>query len=211
MRNFLLVVVLALSASMAFAAPVYTIYTDQAAWLAATPGDHDPFGPPQNIGELAVISSVGSFGAPRGVFPAGTNVWTDRVTVAGGETTTFSDGDFYEDGQTVYYAFGGFWDFSPGGWGQGLTLALNNGLSFSICGNPAGCGAGMVVPDGTFFGVVTTPSFTTLTISADGQPGIAETFDLSHLDMVHSIPEPATMLLLGAGLLGLGLLKRSRA
>jgi len=205
MRKLLLLLVLTLSISTAFAGPV--IYTNYNAWLAATPGDHDAFGPPENLGDLAVTSTVGSFGAPRGTFTE-TYVWNDRVTVAGGEVTIFSDGD--RDPQVPYYAFGGFWDFSPGGYGQGLTLTLNNGQSFNICGDVAnGCPGGTLVPDETFFGVVTSP-FTTLTITAGPYSGSAETFDLSDLDMVH-IPEPATMVLLGAGLLGLGLLRRSLA
>jgi len=40
-------------------------------------------------------------------------VWDDRVTDWWGEATLFFDGD--GDGRIPYYAFGGFWDFSPGG------------------------------------------------------------------------------------------------
>ncbi len=208
MKGLFVALVLALWISTAFAGTV--VYTDYNAWLAATPGDHDAFGPPENLGALAVNTATGAFGAPRGVFPAGTNVWNDRVTVDGHEVTSFFDGD--RDPQIPFYAFGGFWDFSPGGYGQGLTLTLDNGYSIDICGDIAnGCPGGLLVPDGTFFGVVTSP-FTTLSISADHQAGSAETFDLSNLDMVHTgIPEPATILLLGAGLLGLSLLRKARA
>ncbi len=208
-KFFLLLAVLSLAVPTAFAGSV--IYTDYNAWLAATLGDHDAFGPPENLGDLNVITQTGSFGPPQGTFTE-TFVWNDRLVV-GGSVTTFFDGD--GDAQIPYYAFGGFWDFAPAGWGDGLTLTLDNGQSFSICGDPnpvtEGCGLNgvMYIPDQSFFGVVTSP-FTTLTISAGPLPQVAETFDLSQLDMVHT-PEPATMLLLGAGFLGLGLVKRSRA
>ena len=163
----LILLLLVLSVSAALAGPV--VYTDYSAWLAATPGDHDKFGPPENLGDLAVTTGTGSFGAPRGVFPTGTNVWNDRVTLDLGEATTFYDGD--ADANIPYYAFGGFWDFSPGGYGQGLILTLNNGQSFQICGDPIGCVPNArLVPDGTFFGVVTN-GFTSLTITAGTDPG----------------------------------------
>ena len=206
MKGLFVALVLALSISTAFAGTV--TYTDYNAWLAATPGEHDAFGASQDLGALAVTTATGSFGAPRGIFPAGAKVWNDRVTVSGHEVTSFFDGD--RDAQIPYYAFGGFWDFSSGGYGQGLTLTLDNGFSIDVCGDTVnGCPGGLLVPDGTFFGVVTSP-FTTLTISADHQGGTAETFDLSKLDMVHT-PEPATIFLLGAGLLGFGLLRKARA
>ncbi len=190
----------------------FDVYTDQTAWLAAVAGnDIDAFGAGQSLGELSVTTTTGSFGAPQGVFPAGTNVWNDQVTLAGGEVTTFFDGD--GDPSIPYFAFGGFWDFSPGGWGQGLTLEVDQTTQvMNICGDVVnGCGGGLVVPDGTFFGIVATSgTFNSMSISADGEPGNAETFDLSQFAMVHT-PEPAAFLLAGGALMSLGVLKRFRS
>src|SRR5271169_6123316 len=119
--------VLVLSASTALASPgplTVTIYTNYAQWWQATQNwSHYPFTAVENLGfNQSVLTDAGSFGPPRGVFPAGTNAWNDRVTESVGESTTFWLTDYLTKGGPQ--AFGGYWDFSPGGWGQGLTLTV---------------------------------------------------------------------------------------
>jgi len=210
--------VLTLSATSVLAVPLtFTVYTNYNQWWQATQTwAHYPFTAVESLGfNQSVLTDAGSFGPPRGVFPAGTNVWNDRVTVAGGQTTTFWLTDYLGHGGPQ--AFGGYWDFSPGGWGQGLTLTISllpigSEHIQDICGNVAGCLGGpsetTFVPDGSWFGIVANKPFGSITITADHQPGVAETFDLSAFDMART-PEPGSLILLGSGALGLaGILRR---
>jgi PEP-CTERM motif len=198
-----------LFATSAFAGITFTAYSSYPTWSAATAGwSHYPFlGVPVNQSQnpgTSFLSSAGSFGPPRGVFVGTYNqVWTDRVTQQFNETTTW-----WITGLDLQ-AFGGYWDFSPGGHGQGLTLTIallgpGSQHVFDICGDPA-CnvpGQSYYVPDGTWFGVVGDAPFTSMTITADHQPGSAETFDLAGLDLAR-VPEPGSLMLLGTGILGL--------
>ena len=228
MRNKLLLVVVLFFAVGAVASTM-TVYQDYGAWLNATsPANFAPPLPqgcngqwwchyqfqPVPVNESqnpysAVLSSDGSFGPPRGVFMGVYDqVWTDLVTVPGNEFTTWSVPG------VPLYAFGAYWDFSPAGYGNGLTLTISGSFGSlhvaDIC-NPANCVLDVgtwAVPDGTWFGVVTNFPFDSFTISADHQPGNSETFDVAGLDMA-TVPEPGSLILLGSGILGIaGTLRR---
>jgi hypothetical protein len=167
-------------------------YTSQAAFEAAV---GTTFTEPFDSGGLqsftGVVSTVGHIGPARGVLTG--SVWNDRPTLSGGESTTFS----YLPGPLL--GAGALWDTSPGGEGQGLALTINlvGGGTESV---------GSIGPiDGTFFGFTSTDAFVSFTIKADGNPGVAETYDMDNLEFAPQAvaPEPATVSLLALGIAGM--------
>lgn len=100
-------------------------------------------------------------------------------------------------------AFGG--DFLTTTSGDALTLMV--GPDLIKFGSYLGYGLG-----NGFLGFTSTTPFTFITFSTEGiSPGIAgEFFDLDNATYGAAVPEPATLLLICSGLLGLGLTRRRR-
>src|SRR2546426_11908043 len=123
------------------------------------------------------------------------NEWRDRVTLGGGESTSFK----YVLG--TMNGAGGDWDTSPLLEGQGLRITLNltgGGTQF----------VGQIGPIDGFYGWTSDAAFDSFTIKAGNNAGVAETFELEHLmtaptsGAVTPTAEPATLALIGAGLGG---------
>jgi hypothetical protein len=122
---------------------------------------------------------------------AGQTVWHD-VLVPNGYTTTLTFA-------TALTSFGGLWDLAgPGGPGTGINVYFDGVFAGLIDHNTAG----------TFVGFSSLTPFTTVLLKADGQAGVAETYELASFTITKA-PEPSTMVLLGSGAL-LALFRRLR-
>ena len=168
-----------------------TTYTSESAWVAAvTEFYNEPFDSTGLLATTGVTTTTGSIGAARANLSG--SVWTDSLS--GTSTTTFS----FIPSDLI--GLGGTWDTAPGGEGTGLIITLN------LVGGGTASTSTFGPLDGGFFGVTSDERFTSMTISAGTNSGVAETFDLD--DLHFAVPEPATMAVLGFGLVSLGVIRR---
>jgi hypothetical protein len=156
----------------------------------------------------------GSQGMIRGV---GVSTFHDQVDANAGtlQTTTIS-----RSGGVLLTAAGADWDLGPTGPGTNVTLTINfqgggsQVLTYVLGANVGSPGASF------FFGFTSDTAFESFTLqSANTSLGgsTAETFDYDNLTTAAaaappppSVPEPATFGLMGAAMLGLGLVRRFR-
>jgi len=131
---------------------------------------------------LSITSTNGSIQA---------NQFRDRV-VKGGAQTTFTFAN-------QITGFGGTWDTSAGGQGQGLDIFSNNVL------------VGSIANFNGFYGFISTIGFNSVVVRGGSNAGVSETYTLDNLVYGGTVPEPTTVALLGLGFLGLAASRRKAA
>lgn len=173
----------------AAAASVITYDTQGGFNAASGPTVTEDFNDTTLLPGLSFVSNAGSIGSGR---------FNDRV-FRGGDQTRFN---FASKAKS----FGGFFDFSPGGNGQGLSFSIvlldNSIISVGQVSNLIG-----------FYGFVSDAAFKSVIINAGSFSGSAETYNLDNLRFSGAVPEPSAWALMigGFGLVGFALRRRQAA
>lgn len=163
------------------------VYTNLGAWQAAV-GTFNTYDFNSGIpAGFTFTSSAGAGSVTTGCCAfAGQQVWHDIVNPGFPAGTTI-------DTPGALYAFGGLWDLAgPGGAGTGIDVWVNGSL------------VGLIdhLTAGTFWGFTSTAPFTQIVLVSDGQAGSQETYELNGM-YTSNVPEPATLVLFGSGILAI--------
>lgn len=204
-RPNLLAALLLTGSANAFAVPM--AFTTEASWIAA-------LGAATIATENFESTALGSLTAPGttdvGLFNVSLNAVGDAGTntVTAGSATGMSgrhlrlDLDLDNNTQVNFsnfdlpgvFGFAGTWASTISG--NKLTMTVN-GTTLKFSDYLTGAGNG-------FFGIVDTTMFSSIELGTEGLNSFGEDFRVDNVKLASSVPEPATIALMGLGLLGVG-------
>ncbi|MHC1725296.1 MAG: PEP-CTERM sorting domain-containing protein [Syntrophobacteraceae bacterium] len=176
--------------SLGGAAQAITIYNDYVSFVGAFPS------PKVENFEDTVLNQGLSFVSQHGA-TISDGVFKDVVGGSSDWKTTWSNSNGFT-------SFGGWFDLvHPGGPGQSITMEVWDGTNWVYVDTIPNTASG------EFWGFSTGYTFYDVRLSKGNTSGVQETYwsvDLAY----RQVPEPATLLLLGVGLLGAGCYRKFR-